>query len=151
MNIQFLNLKYSAMLQTFWKTEIGSCSVTPLRARPHLWAAFLQAQSGAGRCEANAWAMDVSSWLIGPQKSKCLGVLSRRFFVNAKVVIVSCQHAMKLPLVPLRWCFAGPFQKTLCRAMPKESGGWNSFTYSHPTQNNFHKLLAETKFWCLRG
>ena len=93
------------MLQTFWKTEIGSCSVTPLRARPHLWAAFLQAQSGAGRCEANAWAMDVSSWLIGPQKSKCLGVPSRRFFVNAKVVIVSCQHAMKLPLVPLRWCF----------------------------------------------
>ena len=52
------------MLQTFWKTEIGSCSVTPLRARPHLWAAFLQAQSGAGRCEANAWAMDVSTQLV---------------------------------------------------------------------------------------
>lgn len=108
------------MLQTFWKTEIGSSSVTPVRARPHLWAAFLQAQSGAGRCEANAWAMDVSSWLIGPQKSKCLGVLSRRFFVNAKSCYceLSTCHETATRATPLVFLL-GHFRRPYVAQCPK--------------------------------
>lgn len=51
-------------LKTFWKTEIGSCSVTPLRARPHLWVVFFRT---FGPCIS---AGSKRSW---PLPSKCLG------------------------------------------------------------------------------
>ena len=67
----------------------------PLRERPHLFERFgmfgrwkcnkMQAQSGAGRCEANAWATDVSSWLIGPQKG--FFVLDLKDFGNRSVSV----------------------------------------------------------------